>query len=93
MVERRPKPIGTAIMAFIYWGALFYWLRDDLLDGSVDEQSRALKMFLISFPYVGFVMWSTMRDLPENIREIPFLGKSLKGLIWLVFVLSLAYWG
>ena len=93
MVERRSKPIGFAIMAIIYWGALFYWLRDDLLDGSVDEQSRALKMFLISFPYVGFVMWSTMRDLPENIREIPFLGKSLKGLIWLVFVLSLAYWG
>jgi preprotein translocase subunit SecY len=50
-------------------------------------------MFLISFPYVGFVMWASMRDLPENIREIPFLGKSLKGLIWLVFVLSLAYWG
>ena len=93
MVERRPKPIGTAIMAFIYWGALFYWLRDDLLDGSVDEQSRALKMFLISFPYIGYVMWAMMRDLPENIREIPFLGKSLKGLIWLVFVLSLAYWG
>ncbi len=93
MVERRPSRFGTAIMAIIYWGALFYWLRDDLLDGSVDEQSRALKMFLISFPYVGFVMWSTMRDLPENIREIPFLGKSLKGLIWLVFVLSLAYWG
>jgi preprotein translocase subunit SecY len=93
MVERRPNPIGFGIMAVLYWGALFYWLRDDLLDGSVDEQSRALKMFLISFPYVGYVMWATMRDLPENIREIPFLGKSLKGLIWLVFVLSLAYWG
>ena len=93
MVERRPNPIGFGIMAIIYWGALFYWLRDDLLDGSVDEQSRALKMFLISFPYVGYVMWATMRDLPENIREIPFLGKSLKGLIWLVFVISLAYWG
>ncbi|MEO2179152.1 MAG: preprotein translocase subunit SecY [Candidatus Poseidoniia archaeon] len=93
MVERRPNPIGFGIMAIIYWGALFYWLRDDLLDGSVDEQTRALKMFLISFPYVGFVMWASMRDLPENIREIPFLGKSLKGLIWLVFVLSLAYWG
>jgi preprotein translocase subunit SecY len=93
MVERRPNPIGFGIMAILYWGALFYWLRDDLLDGSVDEQSRALKMFLISFPYVGYVMWATMRDLPENIREIPFLGKSLKGLIWLVFVLSLAYWG
>ncbi|MBJ32797.1 MAG: preprotein translocase subunit SecY [Euryarchaeota archaeon] len=34
-----------------------------------------------------------MTDLPENIREIPYLGKSLKGIIWLVFVLSLAYWG
>ncbi len=93
MVERRPNPIGFGIMAIIYWGALFYWLRDDLLDGSVDEQTRALKMFLISFPYVGFVMWATMRDLPENIKEIPFLGKSFKGLIWLVFVISLAYWG
>ena len=93
MVERRPNRLGFGIMAIIYWGALFYWLRDDLLDGSVDEQSRALKMFLISFPYVGFVMWATMRDLPENIKEIPFLGKSFKGLIWLVFVISLAYWG
>ncbi|MBS65519.1 MAG: preprotein translocase subunit SecY [Euryarchaeota archaeon] len=34
-----------------------------------------------------------MTDLPENIREIPYLGKSLKGLIWLTFVLALAYWG
>ena len=93
MVERRPSRFGTAIMAIIYWGALFYWLRDDLLDGSADEQSRALTMFLTSFLYIGYVMWAMMRDLPENIREIPFLGKSLKGLIWLIFVLSLAYWG
>ena len=93
MVERRPSRFGTAIMAIIYWGALFYWLRDDLLDGSADEQLRALTMFLTSFLYIGYVMWAMMRDLPENIREIPFLGKSLKGLIWLIFVLSLAYWG
>ena len=93
MVERRPNLLATSIMAFIYWGALLYWLRGDLFDGSADEQSRALTMFLISFPYIGYVMWAMMRDLPENIREIPFLGKSLKGLIWLIFVLSLAYWG
>ena len=93
MVERRPNAIGLAIMATIYWGALFYWLRDDLLDGAADEQTRALKMLLVSFPYVGFVMWSAMTDLPENIREIPYLGRSLKGLIWLVFVLALVYWG
>ena len=93
MVERRPNAIGLAIMATIYWGALFYWLRDDLLDGAADEQTRALKMLLVSFPYVGFVMWAAMTDLPENIREIPYLGRSLKGLIWLAFVLALAYWG
>jgi len=93
MVERRPNAIGLAIMATIYWGALFYWLRGDLLDGAADEQTRALKMLLVSFPYVGFVMWSAMTDLPENIREIPYLGRSLKGLIWLAFVLALTYWG
>ena len=93
MVERRPSGLGLAIMATVYWGALFYWLRDDLLEGAADEQSRALKMFLVSFPYVAYVMWATMTDLPENIREIPYLGKSLKGIIWLAFVLSLAYWG
>ena len=93
MVERRPSGLGLTIMATVYWGALFYWLRDDLLDGAADEQSRALKMFLVSFPYVAYVMWAAMTDLPENIREIPYLGKSLKGMIWLAFVLALAYWG
>jgi len=93
MVERRPNAIGLAIMATIYWGALFYWLRDDLLDGAADEQTRALKMLLVSFPYVAFVMWAAMTDLPENIREIPYLGRSLKGVIWLAFVLALTYWG
>ena len=93
MVERRPHAIGLATMVIIYWGALFYWLRDDLLDGAADEQTRALKMLLVSFPYVAFVMWAAMTDLPENIREIPYLGRSLKGVIWLVFVLALVYWG
>jgi len=93
MVERRPHAIGLATMVIIYWGALFYWLRDDLLDGAADEQTRALKMLLVSFPYVAFVMWAAMTDLPENIREIPYLGRSLKGIIWLAFVLALTYWG
>ncbi|MFL2493341.1 MAG: preprotein translocase subunit SecY [Candidatus Thalassarchaeum sp.] len=93
MVERRPSRLGLAIMVSIYWGALFYWLRDDLVDGAADEQTRALKMILVSFVYVGYVMWATMRDLPEQIKEIPYIGKSLKGVIWLVFVLCLAYWG
>ena len=93
MVERRPNAIGLAIVATVYWGALFYWLRDDLLDGAADEQTRALKMFLVSFPYVGYIMWTSMTDLPENIREIPYIGRALKPVLWLLFVIVLAYWG
>ena len=93
MVERRPNAIGLAIVATVYWGALFYWLRDDLLDGAPDEQTRALKMFLVSFPYVGYIMWTSMTDLPENIREIPYIGRALKPVLWLLFVIALAYWG
>lgn len=93
MVERRPNAIGLAIVATVYWGALFYWLRGDLLDGAADEQTRALKMFLVSFPYVGYIMWTSMTDLPENIREIPYIGRALKPVLWLLFVIVLAYWG
>ena len=48
MVERRPSGLGLAIMVTVYWGALFYWLRDDLLDGAADEQSRAHKILLLT---------------------------------------------
>ncbi|HIE64111.1 MAG TPA: preprotein translocase subunit SecY [Candidatus Poseidoniales archaeon] len=34
-----------------------------------------------------------MSDLPENIRDIPYVGRALKPAIWVLFVLSLAYWG
>tara|TARA_B100001142_G_scaffold324243_1_gene375629 strand:- start:219 stop:2009 length:1791 start_codon:yes stop_codon:yes gene_type:complete len=49
-------------------------------------------MFVISFIYVGYVVWGTITDLPESIKEMPF-GKATKPTIWLLFVLSLAWWG
>ena len=93
MVDRKPNVIGTAIMGAIYWGMLFYWLRDDLLDGTPDEQMRALRMFLVSIPYVAYIMWWAMTDLPDNIRDMPYLGRILKPGIWLISVIGLAYWG
>tara|TARA_Y100001970_G_scaffold133778_1_gene164857 strand:- start:96 stop:2018 length:1923 start_codon:yes stop_codon:yes gene_type:complete len=93
MVERSPSKIGLPVMVIVYWGALFYWLRGDLLDGAEDEQMRALRMLLVSFPYVGFVIWGTMSDLPENISEMPYIGRAFKPLTWLIFVSLLAYWG
>jgi|TARA_Y100001936_G_C16089785_1_gene685015 preprotein translocase subunit SecY len=49
-------------------------------------------MYVISFIYVGFVVWGTITDLPDSIKEMPF-GKATKPSIWLLFVLSLAWWG
>ena len=71
MVARRPSKIGLVIMAVIYWGAMFYWLRGDLLDGDAVAQTRALKMLLVSFLYVGFVMWAASR--PPTPLQLKFM--------------------
>ena len=92
MVDRKPNLIATGIVAAIYWGMLYYWLRDEFV-GTAEEQMHALRMFLVSIPYVAFVMWSAMSDLPENIKSVPYLGRTLKPVIWLTSVIGLAYWG
>lgn len=92
-MDRKPNVIGSALMAGIYWGMLFYWLRDDLLEGAPDEQMRALRMFIVSIPYVAYIMWCAMTDLPDNIKDIPYVGRMFKPGIWLISVIGLAYWG
>ncbi len=92
MVDRKPNVIATLIVAGLYWGMLYYWLRDEF-SGTGEEQMHALRMFLVSLPYVAYVMWSAMSDLPENIKSIPYVGRSLKPGIWLLSVIGLAYWG
>jgi preprotein translocase subunit SecY len=71
---------------------LYYWLRDEF-SGTGEEQMHALRMFLVSLPYVAYVMWCAMSDLPENIKSMPYIGRSLKPGIWLLSVIGLAYWG
>ena len=92
MVERRVSYPWLLIIAGLYWGGLFYWLQDDLLNATGEVQTRALQMYVVSFVYVGYVVWGTITDLPESIKEMPF-GKATKPTIWLLFVLSLAWWG
>ena len=92
MVDRKPNVIATLIVAGLYWGMLYYWLRDEF-SGTGEEQMHALRMFLVSIPYVAYVMWSAMSDLPENIKSMPYIGRSLKPGIWLLSVIGLAYWG
>ena len=93
MVKRGPNVIGLAVMAAVYWGALYYWVKDDLNSYVAEDQTRAVVLFATSIPYVAFVIWGTMTDLPESVTEIPFVGKFLKAYLWLAIVIALAYWG
>ena len=92
MVERKVSYPWLLIIAGLYWGGLFNWLQDDLLNATGDVQTRALQLFLTSIIYVLFVVWGTISDLPEWLREIPY-GKATKPTIWLLFVFALAWWG
>jgi len=92
MVNRRPNVIGLVILSALYWGALYYWLRADLNSDIRDVQIDALILFSLSIPYVAFVMWGAMRDLPESIANIPYIGKYMKVQIWSVILISFAIW-
>ena len=92
MVNRGPNWFGVVAMCAIYWGALYYWVRDELSAGG-DDQSRALILLATSIPYVAFVMWGTMTDLPERVTQIPVIGKYAKAYSWLAIVLAFSYWG
>jgi preprotein translocase subunit SecY len=93
MEERRPSYIGIVALSLIYWGALTWWQKDALFGTDSDLQMKALTMLGTSFPYIGFVIWGTSSDLPENIAETPYLGRMLKPTIWLAFIAFFFAWG
>ena len=92
MVNRRPNVIGLVVLAILYWGALYYWLRADLNSDIRDVQLDALVLFSLSIPYVAFVMWGAMTDLPESVAKIPYIGKYMKALVWMLILISFAIW-
>ena len=92
MVERKVSYPWLLIISGLYFGGLFYWIQDDLLNATGDVQSRALQMYVTAIIYVLYVVWGTTSDLPERLRDMPY-GKATKPTIWLLFVLALAWWG
>ena len=92
MVERKVSYPWLLIISGLYFGGLFYWIQDDLLNATGEVQTRALQMYVTAIIYVLYVVWGTITDLPERLREMPY-GKATKPTIWLLFVLALAWWG
>jgi len=91
-MSRQPVPLGILAISLIYWGALLYWRWDALTGEDTAAMNLALQGIVLSVAYVGLVMLGLTKDLPEGIRQIRYIGGSLKFFIWLAAVLALAYW-
>tara|TARA_B100000902_G_scaffold59612_2_gene66656 strand:+ start:25954 stop:27876 length:1923 start_codon:yes stop_codon:yes gene_type:complete len=93
MVERGPSYLGLIVMSVVYWGAMLYWQQDALFGEDSAAQTEALIIQSLSFVYVGFIMWGVNYDLPESISEVPYLGRLLKPVVWLSWIIGFAVWG
>jgi len=91
-MSRQPAPLGILAISLIYWGSLFYWRWDELTGDDTAAMNLALQGIVLSVVYVGLLLLALTKDLPEGIRQIRYIGGSLKFFIWLSTVLALAYW-
>ena len=48
---------------------------------------------LVSIPYVGFIIWGTSTDMSDQFREIKFIGRAFKPMIWVAFFFGAIIWG
>ena len=87
---KKPIPWAVALVSIFYWGALIWW-QNEALFGSVTDQTNqnAIVALVLSVVYVGMLLLFFMRDTPESISEIPFIGKSIKFFVWVVFALGI----
>jgi preprotein translocase subunit SecY len=83
---KKPIPWAVALVSIFYWGALIWW-QNEALFGSVTEQTNqnAIVALVLSVFYVAMLLLFFTRDTPESISQIPFIGKSIKFFVWLVF--------
>ncbi|MDP6906185.1 MAG: hypothetical protein QF440_02060, partial [Candidatus Thalassarchaeaceae archaeon] len=92
-MNRRPNVLGIAIISAIYWGALFYWQWDALFSGDEEVANNALIAVATSIPYVAFVIWGTSTDLPDNVKDMKYIGRGLKPVVWVSVMIGLGIWG
>ena len=90
---RRPNVPAILIISAIYWGALLYWQWDELFGAVQADQMRSLYAVSLSLPFVGFIIWGTSTDLPDNIQDIRYIGRGLKPGIFVAFFMGAAIWG
>ncbi|MCH2658778.1 MAG: preprotein translocase subunit SecY [Dehalococcoidia bacterium] len=92
MAVRKPSAFGITVTSLVYFGALFYWKKDQLLGTDPDEMVYAAQMIAVAVAYVAFILWSVQKDLPENIKKMKYIGSTFKFMIWLSIMLVFFFW-
>ncbi|MDP6011740.1 MAG: preprotein translocase subunit SecY [Candidatus Poseidoniaceae archaeon] len=94
MVVRRPVTWAIGLISIMYYGIMLYWQQDNLMGDDVAPmlRDRAILGLGLSILYVGFLMWTFMKDLPEGLQEVPIIGKYGKMLVWLGFVVFVSWY-
>tara|TARA_B100000029_G_scaffold356207_1_gene349043 strand:- start:37 stop:1968 length:1932 start_codon:yes stop_codon:yes gene_type:complete len=96
MAVRKPSAFGITAISILYFGALFYWKREELFGTERDAMIYAAQQIAVAVAYVAFVLWAIQRDLPDNIKQIKFAGirwgSATKFLMWLSIMGLFFYW-
>ncbi len=92
MAVRKPSAFGITAVSVIYFGALFWWKKDDLLGADRDAMVYAAQMIAVAVAYVAWVLWAVQKDLPDGIKQIKFIGSTAKFLMWLSIMAGLFFW-
>ena len=92
MAVRKPSAFGITAVSVIYFGALFWWKKEDLLGADRDAMIYAAQMIAVAVAYVAWVLWAVQKDLPDGIKQIKFIGSTAKFLMWLSIMAGLFYW-
>ena len=90
---KRPIPWAVALMAVGYWGMLIWWQYDALFGVATEaENQRATLALVLSVIYVAYMLVCLTKDTPEGIKDIPYLGRSIKLLGYLGIVGYITYY-
>ena len=92
MAVRKPSAFGITAVSVIYFGALFWWKKEDLLGADRDAMIYAAQMIAVAVAYVAWVLWAVQKDLPDGIKQIKFIGSTAKFLMWLSIMAGLFFW-
>ena len=97
---KRAIPWAVGLTGLLYFGMLGYWQYDEFAVALGFAENAAITsnmvdgaIFGFSFgvAYVAFLMLCFGKDVPENIKEMPIVGRFGKMIVWLIFV-GVACW-